>query len=53
LLLLLLLAAAAVQMVHVKSTMGWSYEFSLRPSSDLALYDKYNIAEYLQVSDSV
>jgi hypothetical protein len=29
--------------------MGWSFEFSLRPSSDLALYDKYNIAEYLQV----
>lgn len=37
------------QVLRVKSTMGWSYEFSLRPSSDLALYDKYNIAEYLQV----
>jgi hypothetical protein len=47
-----LLAAAAVQVVRVKSTMGWSYEFSLRPSSDLALYDKYNIAEYLQVKPS-
>ncbi|KAF6253568.1 hypothetical protein COO60DRAFT_405200 [Scenedesmus sp. NREL 46B-D3] len=37
------------QWVHVKSTMGWSYEFNLRPSCDLALYDKYNVAEYLQV----
>jgi hypothetical protein len=42
-----------LQVVRVHSTMGWSYEFSLRPSSDLALYDKYNIAEYLQVSDSL
>jgi hypothetical protein len=43
-LLLLLL-----QVVHVKSSVGWSFEFSLRPSSDLALYDKYNIAEYIRL----
>uniref|UniRef100_A0A383VK31 BTB domain-containing protein n=1 Tax=Tetradesmus obliquus TaxID=3088 RepID=A0A383VK31_TETOB len=36
------------QVVRVKSSVGWSFEFSLRPSSDLALYDKYNIAEYVQ-----
>lgn len=37
------------QVIRAKSDMGWSFEFSLRPSSDLALYDKYSIAEYVQV----
>eukprot|EP00879_Flechtneria_rotunda_P020592 GHRR01021668.1.p1 GENE.GHRR01021668.1~~GHRR01021668.1.p1 ORF type:complete len:426 (+),score=90.43 GHRR01021668.1:69-1346(+) len=40
------------QVVSVKSGMGWGFELALRPSTDLAVYDKYNIAEYLQVSSS-
>eukprot|EP00879_Flechtneria_rotunda_P024210 GHRR01025658.1.p2 GENE.GHRR01025658.1~~GHRR01025658.1.p2 ORF type:complete len:181 (+),score=67.69 GHRR01025658.1:1128-1670(+) len=36
------------QVVSVKSGMGWGFELALRPSTDLAVYDKYNIAEYLQ-----
>lgn len=36
------------QVIRAKGAMGWSYEFTLRPSSDLALFDKYNISEYVQ-----
>jgi len=37
------------QLVHVKSSTGWQFELSLRPSSDLALHDKYSIADFIQV----
>lgn len=28
--------------------MGWSFQFSVRPSSDPSLFDKYAISEYIQ-----
>lgn len=28
--------------------MGWTFEFSVRPSSDAALFEKYTLAEYIQ-----
>lgn len=37
------------QVIQVKGAMGWSFECTLRPSSDLALFEKYNLADYMQV----
>lgn len=36
------------QVVRVKGAMGWLFEFTIRPSSDLSLFDKYNVSEYVQ-----
>eukprot|EP00877_Chromochloris_zofingiensis_P013558 jgi/Chrzof1/8456/Cz03g11080.t1 len=36
------------QVIQVKGAMGWSFECTLRPSSDLALFEKYNLADYMQ-----
>ena len=36
------------QVVSVKGAMGWTYEFTVRPSSDLSLFEKYALAEYVQ-----
>ena len=38
-----------LQVIRVKGGTGWGFEFSLRPSSDQALFEKYAIVEYLQV----
>lgn len=56
LLLLLLLVLAfptlcqptPAQVVRVSSNLGWSFELAIRPASDVALHDKYNITGFLQ-----
>jgi hypothetical protein len=37
-----------VQVVSVKGSSGWAFEMALRPSSELALFEKYSLAEYIQ-----
>lgn len=49
LLLLLLLHCPCKQVVRVSSTLGWSFEVLVRASSDVAVHDKYNVADFLQV----
>lgn len=34
--------------VKVSGALGWSFEFTVRPTCDYCLYQKYNIAEYVQ-----
>jgi hypothetical protein len=31
--------------VRVEGAMGWTFEFSIRPTSDPSLYHKYELAE--------
>lgn len=33
----------------MEGALGWLYEFEIRPSSDQALVDKYNIGDFVQV----
>ncbi|GBF88347.1 hypothetical protein Rsub_01059 [Raphidocelis subcapitata] len=37
-----------LQVVSVKGSSGWAFEMALRPSSELALFDKFSIAEFVQ-----
>jgi len=37
------------QVIRVSSTLGWAFELAVRPSSDVMVHDKYNIADFLQV----
>lgn len=36
------------QVIRVSSNLGWSFELAIRPASDVALHDKYNITGFLQ-----
>jgi hypothetical protein len=37
------------QVISVKGSSGWAFEMALRPGSELALFEKYSVAEYVQV----
>lgn len=34
--------------VKVTGALGWSFEFTVRPTCDYCLFQKYNVAEYVQ-----
>ena len=36
------------QVVKVQSTAGWTYEFSVRPTSDITMFEKYAITDFVQ-----
>jgi hypothetical protein len=40
---------ALTQVVRACGASGWAYEFTVRPSSDASLFEKYNIADFVQV----
>ncbi|KIZ04463.1 hypothetical protein MNEG_3494 [Monoraphidium neglectum] len=37
-----------LQVISVKGSSGWAFEMALRPGSELALFEKYSVAEYVQ-----
>jgi hypothetical protein len=37
------------QVVSVKGSSGWAFEMALRPGSELALFDKFSLAGFVQV----
>lgn len=39
----------ATQVVSVKGSSGWAFEMALKTSGEAALFDKYSVAEYVQV----
>jgi hypothetical protein len=43
-------ARGRLQVLSVKSSAGWAFELALRPGGDADLYERYSIAEYLQVT---
>jgi len=37
-----------LKVVSVKGSSGWAFEMALRPSSELALFEKYSVSDYVQ-----
>lgn len=44
------LCGCLLQVIKVKGSSGWSFEFSIKPTSGAGLFEKYDIVQDVQVS---